>query len=207
MILKEDKIHYSRNFKIALILSLSIAIMCFLFFPDIKEGVTEIPVYYGPIISLMDIPPTSSSGKPETLPPEPIPIIPENIVEIDELVELPDVEIKENTLNEIDHSSSIANSAAPVSKGAYEFSSLPFTPRQILEVVPKEINGAEGQVVVSLKIGEDGYVKEHKIIKDNTNKNECVKSVIASVYKSRWQPIIIEGERIEYWVEKVYKFN
>lgn len=202
MISKEDKIHYSRNMKLGVILSLTLSIISFLFFPKIETSRSEIPAYTEPIIKLVDIPSTQLTKGPPSIPPKPEIIIPTNIVEI----EIPDSFIS-TEVNQILLANKEENEGQFSKKGVYEFSSLPFIPRQIIEVVPKEIDGAKGLITVSLKIDYNGYVKEHKIIKDISNKKECLENVVQAVYKSRWQPIVIDGDEIEYWIEKSYEFN
>ncbi len=85
--------------------------------------------------------------------------------------------------------------------------SLPFVPRQILEVVPQNVDGVRGTIILILKIGTDGYVKEDKIIYNTTNNAECLKNTIEAAHKSRWEQIKIEGKQIQYWIEKTYRFN
>lgn len=85
--------------------------------------------------------------------------------------------------------------------------SLPFIPRQILEVVPQNVDGVKGTIILILKIGTDGFVKEDKIIYNTTNSTECLKNTIDAAHKSRWEQIKIEGKQIQYWIEKTYKFN
>lgn len=84
---------------------------------------------------------------------------------------------------------------------------LPFVPRQILEVVPQNVEGVKGTIILILKIGTDGLVKEDKIIYNTTNNAECLKNTIDAAYKSRWEQIKMEGKQIQYWIEKTYKFN
>ena len=91
--------------------------------------------------------------------------------------------------------------------GIYEASSFPFVPRQILEVVPQKVSGAEGIIKVKVLIGLNGYVKQHKILNNTTNSETELKFVVDAVYKSRWQSITIEGQKVEYWIEKTYAFN
>lgn len=85
--------------------------------------------------------------------------------------------------------------------------SLPFVPRQILEVVPQNVDGAKGTIILILKIGTDGFVKEDKIIYNTTTNTDCLKNTIEAAHKSRWEQIKIEGKQIQYWIEKTYKFN
>lgn len=85
---------------------------------------------------------------------------------------------------------------------------LPFIPRQILEVFPQlsEKNVA-GEIVLNLRVGIDGVVKEHKTLKNTTGSSKCLSDVVLAAYKSKWQAVTYKGSKIEYWVEKSYKFN
>jgi hypothetical protein len=85
--------------------------------------------------------------------------------------------------------------------------SLPFVPRQILEVLPQNIEREKGEILILLKIGKDGYVKEHKVIINTIDDPIGLRNVLEAAYKSRWEKIKIEGSQIEYWVEKKYRFN
>ncbi|MFO7444713.1 MAG: hypothetical protein R6W90_00025 [Ignavibacteriaceae bacterium] len=197
---KADKVHYKRNIQIALIISLFISILLFIFFPHATGREADEYYFSEPIITLSDIPSTQQASAP-SIPPKPVLLIPSELVE-PEYSELPDVDfsIPENGYNKNKNN-------APGKSKTYEFSSLPFIPRQVIEVVPKEIDGADGIIKLSLKIDHHGYVIEHKILVNSTNKDECLQNVIQAVYNSRWQPITIDGEKIEYWLEKSYQFN
>jgi hypothetical protein len=84
---------------------------------------------------------------------------------------------------------------------------LPFMPRQTLEVVPQNTEGIKGTIILVLKIGTDGLVKEHKVIYNTSNSQPCLNGTIEAAYKSRWEKIKMEGRQIEYWIEKSYSFN
>ena len=80
-------------------------------------------------------------------------------------------------------------------------------PRQLVEVVPEEIDEEiSGIIVLSLKIGIDGSILEHKVVKNSTN-NACLQKVLKAAYSSRWEPAIFRGKAIEFWVEKTYIIN
>jgi hypothetical protein len=202
----EDNVHYSINYKVGLILSLLIVIGFFLFLPKIEDTISQQIKYSEPLITIVDIPQTNNSGPPIKPPPKQLPLNNANFIPVEENIELEEIVVEDITLdqNGSDKNSPGSNSGET---SVYESSSLPFIPRQILEVVPKEVEGAKGQILLSLWITKDGSVKEHKIVRDDTNKSECLKNVLTSVYKSRWQPITIDGKRVEYWVEKLYGFN
>ncbi len=205
MIFKEDKYFYSRNFKVGLIVSLALCILIILYYPKSKDVIEDEVVYYETMITVIDIPKTKQSGSPEFIPPPPKLEL-TNIFDIVEDYELPDVEIKETTLAE-----NIGETKAQPAKSKgdkpYEFSALPFIPRQILEVVPEKVDNGEGVIKLSILIGKNGAPQKHKVLKNTTNKMLCYDKVISAVYKSKWQPIIIEGDLIEYWIEKSYLFN
>jgi len=84
---------------------------------------------------------------------------------------------------------------------------LPFIPRQILEVLPQNVEGEKGEILLLLKIGKDGFVKEHKVIINTIEGPNGLKNVLEAAYRSRWEKLKIEGSQIEYWVEKKYRFN
>lgn len=84
--------------------------------------------------------------------------------------------------------------------------SLPFVPRQILEVLPQNVDGEKGEILLLLKIGKDGFVKEHKVIINTLDNTLGLKNVLEAAYKSRWEKIKMEGTQIEYWIEKKYRF-
>lgn len=87
------------------------------------------------------------------------------------------------------------------------YKSLPFVPRQILEVVPQNTDGVEGTIILVLRIGIDGFVREHKVIYNTSGDESYLMNTIDAAYKSRWEPLKIEGKQVQYWIEKTYKFN
>ncbi len=205
MIHKPEKIHYSRDFKIALIISLSIVILLFLFFPHDLGKKKTLSGNNSIIFTVNDIPPTiQSSGtrqKTVQLPHVPAILIPSDI-EQPEL--LKDVEITGNNLK-----TDITGTNGELSSGKSKTSaSLPFVPRQILEVMPKKVDkNVNGYIKLSLKIGTDGKVESYIVLINTTNCSQCLKNVLTAVLKSRWQPATVNGNKIEYWVEKSYNFN
>ncbi len=86
------------------------------------------------------------------------------------------------------------------------YQSLPFVPRQILEVLPDNSNETKGYIILALRIGTDGKVQEHKILY-NSMDTELLQKVLDAAKKSRWQTVKMEGEKVEYWIEKKYRFD
>ncbi|MEW6507863.1 MAG: hypothetical protein AB1432_08985 [Bacteroidota bacterium] len=207
MKLKEDKLHYARNFEFALIISLITTITVFVISPDLNNTTERMPYFDEPLITLVDIPDTRQSIRSSLLPP-PLPGIPSQFIPMDEPEILADILIKDST-KEMSSSRTTekSNNLLGTSKKIYEASSFPFVPRQILEVVPEKIDGAEGSIRLKLLIGKEGFVIKHDILDNTTNNSKCLTFVVKAVYKSRWQPVLFDGEKIDYWLEKTYVFN
>jgi hypothetical protein len=204
---EEDKINYKRNYEISLIVSLLICLVSFLIFPELKNFKKEIPYFAEPVITVLDIPNTIQSSQNHLAPP-PSPVISSFLIPIDEPEILDDLKIHEYKQNT---STGELGINSPDTRGnttsIYEASSFLSVPRQLVEVIPEKVDGAEGAIKMKLLIGKDGYVLKHEILANSTNKNKCVTFVINAVYKSRWQPVLFDGEKVEYWLEKTYTFN
>ncbi|MCU7496950.1 MAG: hypothetical protein HF314_09120 [Ignavibacteria bacterium] len=96
----------------------------------------------------------------------------------------------------------------PKGGGIGDLPRLPFIPRQVLEVVPeKPDDNIQGEIDLILRIGTDGFVKEHRVSSNTTNSYRYLNNVIKAAYKSRWEAVTYNGGRVEYWVEKKYSFN
>lgn len=206
MFYKEDKINYRRNFSIGVNISLLLCIILLLVYPSVKNEKKMIPYFSEPIITIADIPRTNH----ESLPPSSNPYSPpvSNMFEpINEPELLPDLEIKEILLNDNTQFDNKVKKGEGKNTGVYEVSSLPFIPRQILEVVPQNTDGIKGLIKVKVLVGIDGYIKQYKVLSNSTNSIIVQNNVVEAVSKSRWQPITFEGEKIEYWIEKTYRFN
>ncbi|NOG44783.1 MAG: hypothetical protein HND50_06095 [Calditrichaeota bacterium] len=49
--------------------------------------------------------------------------------------------------------------------------------------------------------------EEAELIANTTGCANCLESVKLAVTKSRWQPVKLQGEKIEYWIRKAYIFD
>ena len=200
-----DKNYYNVHFKIGIAISIVICIVLLKYFPEIKKENETVPYFTEPVLTLSDIPKTQFST--QSAPPKPaMPNLSSLIVLIDNLELLPDVIVKEFPSNK-DIAENTDNLQGSPVKSIYEASTFPFLPRQILEVVPQNIEDVEGNVTVKLLVGKDGFVKEYNIISNSTNSEKIIKYIGDAVLKSRWQPITIEEQQVEYWIEKTYTFN
>ena len=200
-----DKYFYRRNIQLSFIISLLIAIMLFNFFPDLKDSKAEYIKIESPLITIDDIPQTiqkkENANSFTARPPLPAILIPDNILNIEILDD-----IKIETNNNTNNMNELTLSKKEDNEIGININS--FVPKQILEVVPgKTGNSYKGIINLSLKIGKDGKVIEHKVLVNTTHSLECLKQVITAAYNSRWEPVTIGGERKEYWIEKTYIFN
>jgi hypothetical protein len=205
MLPRRHSLHYSRNLKAALIISLTLIISIFYFAPDFSflhnNSDTSQPI----IFSSNDVPPTVQSEELKQTssirPHEPAIVFNGNLVPVDILK---DVYMENNSSNSSSNSG-IGNSSINKTGSS---SVSPFIPRQILEVIPKKVDeNIRGIIKLSLKIGKDGKVVSYIVLLNTTDCSECLKNVIAAIHKSEWEPASVNGNKIEYWIEKSYKFN
>lgn len=199
------KNEYRINFKLSLIASLVICILLFLFFPYIAPPAPPPLEYQSLLFTINDLAPSSTQKNiANPKPPEPKIFVPDLT---DEPEILPDEETV--SLTKTENSGSGKESDDQSGSGdAIDAPQLPFVPRQILEVLPKNSDeDFKGYIEMKLKIGTDGKVLEHKVLTNTTGSQQCLQSVITAAYKSKWEPIKIRNNKIVYWVEKTYRFN
>jgi len=189
-----DRIHYKRNVLISLILSETILILAFLFFPQSLTKKKEIII--GESISMVEIiPPTLQKLSFKKPPPKvPVPVI---IDEVDAFDLLDDVEILSSEI------------VSEISKKETTQTGITNTsPRLTYEILPENKEKLiSGTLNLSLKIDKTGRVIKHKIIRNSIECETCLKKLIDIVYKSRWEPAYKNGSRIADWVQKSYVFN
>ncbi len=204
---REDRNNFSIILKSGNIISLSLMILLFKFTPSCEKQISESPAYYEPVINIEDIPVTKQENLKLIAAPKKLkPVIPTIVIEKDpEPIE--EIDINEIVFSETDDT----GKEKITSQGKDEplgFSSLPYIPRQIIEVFPeKSDDDAGGAIKLSLLIGKDGKVVEHKVLKNTTTSQKCFQSVIRAAYKSQWMPVSFDGSKVEFWLEKVYRFN
>ena len=192
-------------FELCLIASLIFCILLFLFFPYIAPPPPPPVEYQSLLFTINDIAPnTAQKNIKNPKPPVPKIFVPDVV---DEPEILPDEDMAQQTKSE-ESGNGKNNSNITGSGTALDAPELPFVPRQILEVLPQNVDkNAQGFVELSLKIGTDGHVIEHKIIDNTTGSKQILQSVITAAYKSKWEPVKIKNSKIVYWVEKTYRFN
>ncbi len=205
MIKVEIKYHYRRNFKLSLIVSLVISIICFLYFPVSYQEENKILFSNDNIISFDNIPVTvqNTPGTFLSKPKTPLIFSTQKIIE-PELLD--NVEIKNEDFAAAENSSGLSDEKLNQNNNA-EASILPFKPRQIFEVVPLKNDNFNGMIKLSLKIDTTGKVINYIVVKNTVNNKNCLENVISAASKSRWQPAELNGKKVEYWVEKSYTFN
>jgi len=186
--------HYSRNFKISLILSELLIICAFMFSPNLmNDNFFEIrePIFLIDEIPITIQPNKYVSEKPKT---------PEIIItgEINESIILDDVIFANFEEKEVTGT----NEEADLKRWERR------SPRQLLEVLPDERNrNYNGLLQLKLKISNSGKVAEHVILFNSIDCEDCIKEILSAVYKSIWEPGIKNGTETEFWVEKSYTFN
>ena len=179
--------------------------MLFWLFPHIPSQAPPPAEYQSLLFTINDIAPnTAQENIKNPKPPEPKIFIPDVV---DEPEILPDEEIVTSTKTE-ESGSGKNNSNISGSGTALNAPELPFVPRQILEVLPQNVDkNAKGYIDLALKIGTDGHVLGHKIIDNTTGSQEILQSVLKAAYKSKWERVKINNSKIVYWIEKTYRFN
>ncbi len=192
-----EKLHYKRNLLISLILSETIILLAFIWFPDFKSDGIETIV--GEQIMISDIIPPTRQTSPNVLQPKKPPIQQiSDEIEAFELLE--DVEILASSLSE---NNSVETNNANVHR-VY----LNTVPRLSLEVLPDNKDGQlNGRLNLSIKISESGKVIGHKVLLNSLDCENCIDKIISAVYNSRWEPAVRNGIKAEYWVQKSYVFN
>jgi len=169
--------------------------MLFYLFPEweIKNNPIE---YYVPSIQITVVPRTIQ--KTRRRPPLPTkPFIPLESEE-EEIIE--DVRINQNEIKGESDSLSYQEFLAGVP--------LSFKPRQILEVVPQNVNeDIRGIIILQLRIGISGKVTNYRVILNSTDSDVCLQNAIDAAKKSVWEAAVVNDKPVIYWIEKTYKFN
>jgi hypothetical protein len=189
-------IQYSILIKLSIILSEAIFICLFYFFPKLSP--LTIKKFNDPIILIDEIPITVQPAVELSQKPTPPQIFISDIPEEPEL--LGDILTINNS--ESEPAAGVEHSVVTAS-----LTSLPQSPRQILEVLPKQDRkNISGSIKLSLKINEIGKVIDHKILYNNLKCDGCISEILAAAYKSKWELGTNNGIVAEYWVEKTYSF-
>ena len=199
LITKEIRLYksdYNKRLEISVIFSLIILITLFYAFPKFFSSSFHLPDISQPKIIVIDIPQTIQPNVKR--PPQPTrPAIP---VPSEDMDILDDITMEIEDIDDLITSDKVFNPD--------ELEGLPYIPRQVLEVLPENTSdNPRGEVLLSLHIDKNGKVKAHKIIKNTTQSQICLQSVLKAAYSSRWQPVIIDSNIYEYWIYKSYQFE
>ncbi len=186
---------YLKKLEISFSAALGILILLFYFSPKLVSKTSRDQQNKYPELIIIDIPPTTQNKS--QIPKPAKPTIPVASEEIDFLS---DVMINSDSSSPISF-----EEIKTIPKNA---SDLPIQPRQILEVLPGKVSeDVKGKIVLNLLIGWDGKVKDQKLLSNTTKCKDCLNSVLVAVTKSRWQPVKVQGEKVEYWIRKAYIFD
>ena len=185
---------YTRNIEISLIVSLIFFILLLYFFPRFDKSSIKALQYRIPGLEVLHIPITNQNRNKQPRPRKPLIPVESEVIEMLDYVEIEEMIEGDSSWSEI--------LSGPVS-----YKDLPFTPRQLFDVLPERSDHSiSGSIILSLRIGIDGEVKEYKVIKNTTNCNSCLENVIKAVQQSMWEPAEINHQKIEYWINKTYQF-
>jgi len=192
------RIHIKRDLLIAIVISEMLCISAFLFSPN-SSSTADIINHSEPIILINSIQPTTQLPKAEKTKPTAPVIYIADVIEEPEMLD--DVEIAAAKSKEVD--SDASDDVALLNTGSYSS-----VPRLTFEVLPEE-KGDEisGSLNLSLKIGKDGKVINHKVLFSSLECENCMDKILSALYRSKWQPAVTNGIEVDYWVEKSYVFN
>ena len=187
---------YKKRLEFSLILVLILMIGLFFSFQRFDSEPSPLPVPVTPEIIVLEIPRTIQFSIRRPSPPL-RPTIP---VAVDDPEIMDEVNIFPDDLSDLVGGERVFS--------IDDIEGLPYIPRQILEVLPEQDDiPCQGAVSLALHIGRDGSVKNHRLLDNTTNSEICLQNILKAAYKTRWQPVILESQIYEYWIEKVYRFD
>lgn len=187
---------YKKRLELSLIIVLLLMIGFFYSFQRFNAESPPLPIPVVQEIIMIDIPRTIQLSIPRPSPPLK-PVIP---IAVDE----PEI-VEEVTIFPQDMADLVTGDRI-ISLDDIE--GLPYIPRQILEVLPEQDDiPCRGVVSLALHIGKDGNVKNHRILLNTINPEDCLQKILRAAYKTRWQPVILESRTYEYWIQKMYHFD
>ena len=189
------KENYHWNLQVSFIATLSMIILIFYLYPRFNQSSSQVAHYAVSTIEVLHIPSTTQNIIKRPKPVKPfIPVASEDIDFLD------NVEIEE--LLQGDSTAYNINSAPVSSK------ELPYTPRQLLDIIPEKTGEpVSGLIILSLRIGIEGEVKDYKVVKNTTDSNSCLHNVIKAALQSKWESAVLKNQKVEYWIDKTYRFK
>jgi hypothetical protein len=192
---KYAKLSYHLRLELCLIIALLLTVIIFYLFP-IFTTINEVDqTYTPPVVEIIETPPTSQSTLRH--PPPLRPLIP---VEVDEIDLLSPVTIDAQTSNTRNSKFTDVDFQSGLPKG--------YRPRQLLEVVPQGVSEEiKGEIVLALRIGTNGKMISYRIVQNTTGTKICEEYSIKAAKASLWESASFDGQAVEYWIEKTYKFN
>ena len=192
------RLHTKRILLVSIIISELLCIAAFVLSPYPDKTTFKV-THSEPIILIDNILPTIQLTKRERLKPsEPVIVI----ADVTEDPELLDDVIAAATFYKAEDSDVLKEIAE------LELGSISTAPRLTFEVLPEEKDDKiSGNLNLFLKIGTNGKVISHKVLFSSIECGNCMDKIISAVYRSKWQPALSHGIKVDYWVEKSYVFN
>ncbi len=187
---------YLVRLQVSFIISLLFFIILFFLCPKWNSTIT-LHSYPTPIIIKWTTIPRTEQLKHKSGPP---PIRPE--------IPIPDDEFEMADYAEIlIESTSIDSSLKAPGNINMDVHPVLLLPRQIFEILPSIDGNCQGRITLLLKIGADGKVVSYKVIKNDTGDELCLEATLKAIEGSQWESAIIDGEAVEYWINKTYQFE
>ncbi len=180
-------------FRVSLIVSLSMLIILFYFFPkyDISQNNPDKKLQIKIYVSDIPLTVQKTSERPKA-PPKPAGLIPVPAEE----TELPE---------EFDLEKSIDGSdIGPLAEGVP--AEIPARP--ILEVYP-DVSGTscKGFVRILVLVDNQGKVTSVEILDNTTGSQKCLDLAIKAAKQTQWLAAKVGDKTVDSWVTKTYKFN
>ncbi len=192
--MKNWNVRIKLEFSIVLVLSL--LIILFLLFPKIGPISTKLPPVPNRRIQMVHIPRTIQKVRQQAPPPV-RPSVPVPGDEIEMLEEIP-----------LASSTKISGKGYIESRAPLSEEDLPYTPRQVVEVLPRVDDlKIHGEVTLKLLIDTHGKMKKYKVLSNSTGNALCLQRVIEAARKSRWEVVHLDNNKVEYWLTKQYRFG
>jgi hypothetical protein len=78
----------------------------------------------------------------------------------------------------------------------------------LYDILPEQTNeSVSGLIILSLRIGIDGEVKDYKVLRNTTNSKMTLTNVVKAAMQSKWESAVLKNQKVEYWINKTYRFR
>ena len=191
--MKEKDRYFINVYQKSLLMTLSLFILIFYFFPKIEKISQNAPEAINIQIYVSEIPITEQK-KTSTPPP---PAKPYGHIPVpSETADFPE---------EI----SISRIPGDQEDGVIAAGIVPETPPKPLFEVYPSISGVtcKGYVSLLLLVNKNGITETVQVLEYTTLEDTCISLAVEAAKRSRWIPAKVDQEPVDSWITKTYKFN